>query len=87
MGTNHTEHYISEKEMFNLVDSIPYYYDEPFADSSQICTMLVSELAKKDVTVVLTGDAGDEFFGGYGIYSIMIKANNAKNIGKIIHYL
>lgn len=87
LGTNHTEYYISEKEMFNLVNSIPYYYDEPFADSSQICTMLVSELAKKDVTVVLTGDAGDEFFGGYGIYSTIIKANHAKHIGKIIHYL
>lgn len=87
LGTNHTEYYISEKEMLRLVDSIPYYYDEPFADSSQICTMLVSELAKKDVTVVLTGDAGDELFGGYGIYATMIKANAAKRKGILLHYL
>lgn len=87
LGTNHTEHYITEKEMFALVDSIPYYYDEPFADSSQICTMLVSELAKKEVTVVLTGDAGDEFFGGYTIYERLSYAQRMKGAGVILHYL
>lgn len=87
LGTNHTEYYISEKEMFELVSSIPKYYDEPFADSSQICTMLVSELAKKDVTVVLTGDAGDEFFGGYRIYNTMIDAQKMKGKGLLFHYL
>ncbi len=87
LGTKHTEHYISEKEMFSLVQSIPKYYDEPFADSSQICTMLVSELARKDVTVVLTGDAGDEFFGGYTIYQRMAEAWEKRRIGKAIHYL
>ncbi len=87
LGTNHTEYYISEKEMFELVRSILQYYDEPFADSSQICTMLVSELAKKDVTVVLTGDAGDEFFGGYLMYQKIERAQQKKNIGKILYYL
>lgn len=87
LGTNHTEHYISEKEMFELVDSIPKYFDEPFADSSQICTMLVSELAKKDVTVVLTGDAGDEFFGGYTVYDSVFKAQQMKVLGLFLHYL
>lgn len=87
LGTNHTEYYISEKEMFELVNSIPKYYDEPFADSSQICTMLVSELAKKDVTVVLTGDAGDEFFGGYTIYDRLIEAQKMKCKGLLLHYL
>ena len=87
LGTNHTEYYISEKEMFDLVDSIPYYYDEPFADSSQICTMLVSELAKKDVTVVLTGDAGDEFFGGYTIYEKLAESQKLEKIGMFLHNL
>ena len=56
LGTDHTEMYIGEDDMFKLVESIPTYYDEPFADSSEICTMLVSELAKKRVTVALSGD-------------------------------
>ncbi|MGN1173952.1 MAG: asparagine synthase (glutamine-hydrolyzing) [Roseburia sp.] len=87
LGTGHTEYYISEKKMFELVMSIPKYYDEPFADSSQICTMLVSELAKKDVTVVLTGDAGDEFFGGYIIYDRLLNAQKMKGRGILLHNL
>lgn len=87
LGTNHTEYYISEKEMFGLVKSIPQYYDEPFADSSQICTMLVSQLAKKDVTVVLTGDGGDELLGGYTIYGKLVSAQQKKWLGVLLHYL
>lgn len=68
IGSNHTEKYISESEMLTLVEKIPTYYDEPFADSSQIPTMLVSMLAVQDVKVVLTGDGGDEFFCGYSRY-------------------
>jgi len=68
LGTNHTEIYISENDMLKLIDSIPEYYDEPFADSSQIPSMLAAELASRDVKVVLSGDGGDEFFCGYNIY-------------------
>lgn len=71
IGTNHEELYITEKDVLDLVDSIPQYYDEPFADPSLIPTMLVSELAKRKVSVVLTGDGGDELFGGYDIYTIL----------------
>ena len=85
LGTNHTEVYISEKEMFDLVASIPKYYDEPFADSSQIPSMLVAELAKKDVTVALSGDGGDEFFCGYNAYDSVAWAQKLDVIGNITY--
>lgn len=85
LGTNHTELYISEKEMFDMVESIPTYYDEPFADSSQIPSMLVSELARKKVTVVLSGDGGDEFFCGYNIYDNVKQAQMLDFLGGITH--
>lgn len=68
LGTNHHELYITEEDLFALVDDMPRYYDEPFADASLIPTMLVSRLAKENVTVALSGDAGDEIFCGYTNY-------------------
>ena len=87
LGTAHTELYIDEQEMFHLVESIPKYYDEPFADSSQIATMLVSELAKKHVTVALSGDGGDEFFCGYNIYENVRQAQKLDIAGGMVHAL
>ena len=87
LGTAHTELYIDEQEMFRLVESIPKYYDEPFADSSQIATMLVSELAKKYVTVALSGDGGDEFFCGYNIYENVSQAQKLDIAGGMVHGL
>lgn len=81
IGCDHTELYIDEQDMFSLVESIPQYYDEPFADSSQIPSMLVSELAKKQVTVVLSGDGGDELFCGYNIYEKVRQAQRLNGIG------
>ena len=84
LGTDHTERYISEDEMYELVESIPKYFDEPMADSSQIPTMLVSALARERVTVVLSGDGGDEFYCGYNIYENVAQAQKLDVLGGMV---
>lgn len=68
LGTNHTEMTVTQKDALNLIPSILDTFDEPFADSSAIPTMLVSKLAKTQATMILSGDGGDELFMGYGAY-------------------
>ncbi len=69
LGTEHYEYRITEKDALELIPSIIPQYDEPYSDSSAIPTMLVSKMARQEVTMTLSGDGGDELFHGYGMYN------------------
>jgi len=85
LGTDHTEVHCTEEEALEMIKDLPFYYDEPFADSSAIPTTLVSKMARKDVTVALSADGGDEIFAGYNRYDFMVRYG--KKLNKIPSFL
>jgi len=78
LKTDHHEFIVTEKDALELIDQMMTAYDEPYADSSAIPTMLVSKLARKHVTMTLSGDGGDELFFGYGAYDWAKRLDNTK---------
>ena len=83
LHTNHIEYVVSSDEAIDIITKLPDIWDEPFADSSQIPTYLVSQLAKKEVTVALSGDGGDELFLGYPQYAFYDKIWNFRFLEKM----
>ena len=79
IGSDHNSLYFSSKDIIKHFDKIPEIYDEPFADSSQMPTSLISEYAKKSASVILSGDGGDELFGGYNRYVEALKKSSTQS--------
>lgn len=79
LGTDHTEYYCTKDDMFDIIKNLPTMFDEPFGDSSAIPTFIVSKLAKEKVSVVLSGDGGDETFIGYSKYFALEKVTSLQH--------
>lgn len=86
LKTDHYEKYLSIDDAKELIVTIPDHYDEPFADSSQLPMLLLSKFAKEHVSVVLSGDGGDEIYCGYQSYANLLNRKKFENISKVLNY-
>lgn len=84
LGTDHTELYVEPQKLIDVVPSLPTYFDEPFADPSEIPTLMLAGLTRRSLTVALAGDGGDEIFAGYTRYRLAGKI--AGSVGSLPHW-
>ena len=87
LGTEHHELILSIEQAKQMIVDIPLYFDEPFADTSQLPTMMVSRLAREQITVALSGDAGDELFCGYDMYRAALRYEKMKKLRKYMQLI
>ena len=87
LGCEHREYYVEPQEAIDVLMGLPAIYDEPFADSSAIPTCIVSRFARDEVKVVLTGDGGDELFGGYTVYPLFARLRHVQRLPRVARSL